>query len=348
MPLSKFLRRVLLPLLCVLAMQTRSDLAAAADQALIDAARKEGQLVWYTTQAVSDLARPLAEAFQSKYGIHVAYDRNAATDIVLKITNEAQAGRHEVDVVDGTFTVTALKRAGLVLQWLPDSAQHFPRNLVDSQGYWVAINMYVATPAFNTELIAPGSEPRTLDDLLDPKWRGKMVWSNVAGAATGSAFVNSVIRDLGEDKGMMYLRRLAQQNITALSFPARTVLDQVIAGEYSIILQNFNSQAVVAKAKGAPIDWIAMSPATVVLTTASVLRDTPHPNAAKLFVDFLASRDGQTILRDADYVPADPDVPPRDPRVRPDIGNFRALYFTPEEVESSLESSQKLFNSLFK
>jgi iron(III) transport system substrate-binding protein len=335
-------------LLLVVAALAWCDCAAAADPALIDAARKEGQLVWYTTQAVSDLAAPLATAFEKKYGIHVAYDRNTATDIVLKITNEAQAGRHEVDVVDGTFTVTALKRAGLVLQWLPDSASHYPRDLVDTQGYWVAVNMYIATPAFNTELIVPGTEPRTLDDLLDPKWRGRMVWSDVAGSATGSAFVAAVLKDLGNDKGMAYLHELAKQNITALPFPARTVLDQVISGEYAIILQNFNSQAVVAKAKGAPVDWIPMAPATVVLTTAAVLKGGPHPNAAKLFVDFLVSSEGQTILRDADYVPADPDVLPRDPSVRPDKGNFRALYFTPEEVEGSLAQSQKLFNDLFK
>jgi iron(III) transport system substrate-binding protein len=231
---------------------------------------------------------------------------------------------------------------------LPDSASKYPHDLVDTQGYWVAISLYIATPAYNTDLVPAGTEPRTLDDLLDPKWRAKIVWSNVAGSATGEGFVAAVLKDLGEDKGMDYLHRLAAQNIAALSFPARTVLDQVIAGEYAIILQNFNSQAVVAKAKGAPVDWIPMAPATVVLTAASVLDKSPHPNAAKLFLDFLASTDGQTIMRDTDYVPANPDVPPRDPSVRPDGGNFHAVYFTPEEVEGSMAQSQKIFNSIFR
>ena len=348
MPRPKVFGRSLSLLLLGVAAQLACNFAMAADPALIDAARKEGQLVWYTTQAVSDLARPLVEAFQKKYGVRVSYVRNAVADIVLKVTNEAQAGRHEVDVVDGTFTAPALKRAGLVLKWLPDSASHYPQDLIDAQGYWVAISLYVATPAYNTDLIPRGTEPRTLDDLLDPKWRGKIVWSNIAGSATGAGFVAAILKELGDDKGMAYLHRLAAQNITGLSFPARTVLDQVIAGEYSIILQNFNSQAVVAKAKGAPVDWIPLAPATVVLTTTSVLKDAPHPNAAKLFVDFLASVEGQMIVRDADYVPANPDVPPRDSSVRPDKGNFHALYFTPEEVEGSMAQSQKLFNSIFR
>ena len=93
----------------------------AADQSLIDAAKKEGHVTWYTTQIVDQLARPAAEAFEKKYGIHVDYVRADPIDIVLRVTSEAKAGHVQADVFDGTATTPGLEKAGPVLEWLPDS-----------------------------------------------------------------------------------------------------------------------------------------------------------------------------------------------------------------------------------
>ena len=122
----------------------------------------------------------------------------------------------------------------------------------------------------------------------------------------------------------------------------------VVTGEYSLMLQNFNSQAVVAAAKGAPVRWIPLSPASVVLAVAAVVKDSPHPAAGKLLLDYLASTEGQTIFRDSDYVPADPKVAARDPSVRPDEKNMHAEYFTPEEVDSRMPEWTALFNEFFR
>ncbi len=322
--------------------------AHAADAALIEAARAEKQVVWYTTQAVGDLVEPLARGFEAKYGVKVSYTRNSAVELVLKVGNEAKANRREVDVVDGTFSVAALKRTGTILKWLPDAARRFPKDFVDPQGYWVATNIYVATPAVNTDLVPHGAEPKTLSDLLDPRWKNKIVWSVVPGSATGAGFIAAVLKQEGEAKTRAYLSELAKQNIAGLAFPARAVLDQVIAGEYAMILQNFNSQAVVAARKGAPTRWIPLSPASVVLTGASVVKDAPHPNAAKLLLDYLVSEEGQKIFRDSDYVPADPNVPARDASVRPDGVNMRAEYFTPEEVDARMPEWSALFKEYFR
>ena len=322
--------------------------AKAADADLIAAAKKEGQVVWLGTQAVDDLARPLISAFEAKYGIKILYQRVTVTEIVLKVSAEAAAGAHNVDFVDGTFTSQALKRKSLLLDWVPDSVARFPAGLVDADRQWAAMNLYFATPAFNTDLIPKGTEPRALKDLLDPKWRGKIAWSSVAGSASGAGFIGAILREMGEEKGMAYLRAFAAQKPVGVPTQARALLDQVMAGEYAIELQNFNSQVVVAKAKGAPVEWIPMNPATGVLIVGSVVKDAPHPAAAKLLFDFLESAEGQGVFRDHDYIPADPAIPPRDPSARPDGVDFRAIVFPPAEVEAQMPKWLAIFADLFR
>ncbi len=139
----------------------------AADPALIAAAKKEGEVVWYTTQIVSQLVRPVAAAFEKKYGIKVRSTRANATETAVKILNEAKAGRLQADIFDGTTTVVPLKAEGHVLQWLPDAAKNYPAQVKDAQGYWIANNLFVITPGFNTSLIPRGKEPRTYQDLLE-------------------------------------------------------------------------------------------------------------------------------------------------------------------------------------
>src|SRR5437868_5945004 len=152
--------------------------AFAADAALIAAAKREGEVVWYSTQIISQLVRPVTAAFEKKYpGIKVRSTRANAAETAVKILNEGKAGRPQADVFDGTTTVVPLKAAGHVLQWLPDAAKDYPADLKDPEGYWIANNLFIITPGFNTALIPRGSEPKTYQNLLDPKWRGKMAWN---------------------------------------------------------------------------------------------------------------------------------------------------------------------------
>ena len=331
-----------------LAAALQAGAAAAADQVLIDAAKKEGRVTWYTTQIVDQFARPAADAFQKKYGVRVDYVRADPIDIVLRISNESKAGKVEADVFDGTATTPGLKKLGLAMKWTPDAAARLPPQYVDKEGFWVATNLYVLTPGYNTALVPAGGAPKTYQDLLDPRWKGKMAWSRSPVASGGPGVVGLLIADMGEDKAMDYLRRLAKQEMTSASVTARQLLDQVLAGEYSIALGIFNHHAVISAAKGAPVDWIPMEPAMAVLSAISVTKDAPHPNAGKLLVDYLVSSEGQAFFRDADYLPVDPSVPPRDPKLTPEGGKFRALTFTPEETQDRLPGWTKIFNDLFR
>jgi iron(III) transport system substrate-binding protein len=321
----------------------------AADAALVEAAKKEGEVVWYTTQIVSQLVRPVTAAFEKKYpGIKVRATRANATETAVKILNESKAGRVGSDVFDGTTTVVPLKKDGYVLKWLPDAAKEYPAELKDPEGYWIANNLFIITPGFNTSLVAKGTEPKTYQDLLDPKWRGKMAWNGFPTSSGMGGFVGTVLKEMGEEKGKAYLRELGKQNIANLRGAAREVLDQVIAGEYPIALQIFNHHAVISAKKGAPVDWIKMEPATGTLSVISIHKNAPHPNAAKLLVDFIVSKEGQEVFRQADYITAHPDIPALVPTLKPQEGKFRVHFFTPEQTEEGMPKWKQVSDEFFR
>jgi iron(III) transport system substrate-binding protein len=175
-----------------------------------------------------------------------------------------------------------------------------------------------------------------------------MVWGASLSSSAASGFIGTVLDTMGEDKGMAYLRELQKQRIAAVDTSARQVLDQVIAGEYAIALQIFNHHAVISAKKGAPVKWIPMEPATGVLSVVSIPKAAPHPNAAKLFEDFLVSKEGQQLYRQAEYLPADPDVPAQDPTLKPEGGKFRSRFFSPEETAEKMSRWKKIYDEIFR
>src|SRR5712691_8908637 len=177
--------------------------ALAADAALIAAAKKEGEVVWYTTQIISQLVRPVSAAFEKKYGIKVRASRANSTEVSVKIINESRAGKPQSDVFDGTSTVVPLKKEGYVLKWLPDPAKAYPASYKDPEGYWVANNLFFLTPGFNTALLPKGAEPRSYQALLDPKWRGKIAWSTSPTSSGGPGFIGTVLTEMGTESGML-------------------------------------------------------------------------------------------------------------------------------------------------
>ena len=321
--------------------------AQAADAALIAAAKQEGSVTWYTTQIVDQLARPAATAFEKKYGIKVNFVRADSLQVALRLSNEAQAGHMTADVYDSTSISLAMKKQNIPLKWLPDTAAHLPKQFSDPEGYWTAASGNVLTVGYNTNLVPTGTQPKRFDDLLDDKWKGKMVWNSAPGQSSGPGFVGTVLAAMGEDKGMDFLRKLGRQKIIGLQQAARQVLDQVIAGEYPIALQIFNNHAAISAASGAPSAWSPLEKSMRYSLVFSVTREAPHPNAGKLFEDFMTSPEGQQVFRDADYMTVDPDVPPKTMALMPGDKTFEAIYFTPEQLEGSMPKWVKIVKDVF-
>ena len=166
--------RSALVILLALAILTPSQNADGADAALIEAARKEGKVVWYTTLIVNQAIRPLKAAFEKKYpGIELQYARADETPTAAKILEEGVAGRVQADIFDGITNMIPLKRARLLASYVPAAASQYPPELKDREGYWNALLLYVFTPGINTTLVPKERAPRTYQDLLDPQWKGK-------------------------------------------------------------------------------------------------------------------------------------------------------------------------------
>jgi ABC-type Fe3+ transport system substrate-binding protein len=225
---------------------------AIADSALYEAAKKEGQVVWYTTLIVKQAVRPIVAAFEKKYpGVRVRYSPANSTNTAIKVLSEGRAGKVTGDVFDGTSNAEPLKDAGLVVKWTPKGLDAYPTEYRDPDGYWVATHLYFLTPGINTSLVSKKDAPKTFEDLLDPKWKGKLAWSPRSSTSGAAGFIGNILTTMGDDKGMAYLRKLAKQEIIPVSASARKVLDQAVAGEYPIALQIFNHHTVISAKKGA-------------------------------------------------------------------------------------------------
>jgi len=324
------------------------DAARAANATLIEAAKKEGEVVWYTTLIVNQAIRPLKEAFETKYpGITMQYSRADDSPTALKLLNEAKVSRIQADIFDGLYNMVALQRAGLITPYPPANFAQYPTELKDKDGYWIAILLYVFAPGINTNMVPPAEAPKTLEDLLDPKWKGKMAW-NTSSVAGGPGFVGNLLLSRGEERGMEYLRALARQQIINVEASSRTILDQVISGEFPIGLMMFNHHTVISARKGAPTVWLKIEPVPVAFDAISLLKDAPHPNAARLLMEFLTSEEGQHVLQKSDYLPALPSVPAMVPGLRPEDGGFKATYFYPAEVDAQMPHWSKIVADLFR
>lgn len=346
---GRFAVKRVVPLICLLFVGNVPSAVSshAADEALISAAKKEGQVVWYTTQIINQFARPAAEAFQKKYGIKVNFLRGDSVETAVRILNEGRSGKVRADVFDGTSTLPAVKRQGLILKWLPDAAMALPPEYRDPEGYWVATNVFIHTPVYNTTLIAMQDVPRSFEDLLEPRFAGRMAWAFHATTSGAPGFIGLVLDEMGQEKGLDYLRRLSKQKLISLGGSARAAVDQVIAGEYAMVLQAMNHQPVISARRGAPVDWVRMKPGMGVLSVSAVLKDGPNPNAGKLLLDFFLSQEGQMLFRSGDYIPVDPKIEPREPSLRPDGNAFRARFYSPEHIDEAMPRWHRIFKELF-
>lgn len=322
---------------------------AAIDPAVLAAAQKEGAVTWYSGLIVNQVVRPLVAGFEQKYpGIKVQAGRLPSGEAALKIINEARAGRPQADVFDGTAVTHRLAAAGVIERYKPEAARGFPDGSRDPNGDWTALNTYVMTPAINTEMVSAADAPKTLQDLLDPKWRGRIAWTDDPTTTGAPGFIGNVLTSMGQQAGMAYLKQLAQQRIVNVPASQRVVLDQVIGGQYPLALMTFNYHSVISADDGAPVRWLSIEPAVEVPNPVGLIRNAPHPNAAKLLIEYVLSEEGQRVLRDANYLPANPAVPPRDPRLTPAGGHFSATLFTPETTGAKLEEWTAIYNELFK
>jgi iron(III) transport system substrate-binding protein len=321
--------------------------AFAADQAIIDAAKKEGTVTWYTTLVVNQVVQPIVDGFEKKYGVKVQFVSAPWEETAFRIINEGQANAIKADVFDSLPGYAAVHAAGLVEPFVPDAAKDYDPIYKDPAGYWTANIVQPVSPAINTDMVAPADVPHTYEDLLDPKWKGKMAWTTSASIGGPPGFIGAVLTSMGQDKGMDYLKKLAGQQIANIPSNPRVVLDRAVSGENPLVLAIYNYHASISKNQGAPVDWVKMDPLPAHVGLVALIKHAPHPNAAKLLIDYILSDDGEKVMADAGYIPTDKNVQSSATDLIPGK-NYNIVLVTPDVYEKNITGWVKIYDDLFK
>lgn len=309
--------------------------ALAQQASLAEAAKKEGGLTLYTTIAEKDLPA-IIKPFEDKYGVKVTVWR-AGTDKVLQRTiQEARANRHDVDVVHfGSPEMEALAREK-ILKPVDDPVQKdlIPGS-VPPHRQWAATILSVWVQAYNTGAVKKEDLPKKWEDLLDPKWKGKLGIE-----AKDDDWFATVVHQLGgEEKGLAFFRKLAETNGISVRKGHTLLNNMVVSGEVPLALTVYNYMPQQAKAKGAPIDWFAIEPAVARSNAVGIATKAKHPNAALLFYEYLLGADGQKALVSIDYVPTNT-------KVESPVKGLRIVTTDPVRSLDESEKWSKLFEDI--
>ncbi len=332
-------RTVSLLIFFILAIPSVSWSQGKPDPKLIEGAKKEGQIVYYTTMTL-DQSKQTVDRFEKKYPfIKVTLFRTGGGPLLNKIFTESRGGRHDWDVVVGRGEmVLPMMQRKLLASYPSPESKMIDEQLVDKEGFWTAyyVNSYVL--GWNTKLVKREDVPKTYDALLNSKWKGGQI--SLDTEAYG--MVEGLKRAWGQEKAIAYLKKLAALD-PVLKRGNTERVQLVVAGEYPLIIA-YNQTIQRLTSRGAPIDWLPLEPAVTQVNPVMIGSKAPHPNAARLFYDYILSKEGQEELRSYQRIPVRKDVEPDPPRL---FRGFKYVIENPEDYKD-FDSTVKQYLEIFK
>jgi len=272
--------------------------AADRQDRILAGARREGTVAIYTSLNTQDSV-PLTAAFEKRYGVKTELWRSSSEKVLQRAVSEARAGRFTCDILETNGPeMEALFREALLDEFRSPHFSDLPPAAFPKHRHYVADRFNFFTIGYNTRLVKPDAVPNTYDDLLHPRFAGKI------GLEAGDVdWFGAMVKHMGEDKGTAFFRKLAAAKPQMRS--GHTLMGQVLAsGEIPVAANIYNHNVERLAVRGAPIRWKALTPTFGRPNAIGVARRAPHPHAALLFADFLLSRDGQTILKERNRVPS--------------------------------------------
>jgi iron(III) transport system substrate-binding protein len=281
---------------------TATDVAlyqgADRQQKLIAGAKKEGTFTVYTSAQTTDLD-PLLAAFEKKYGVKGVIWRAGSENVLNRALQEARANRNTVDIIETNGPeLESLSREKILQRVNSPYLTDLIAPALRPNGDWVGTRVNVFVQAYNTKLIKKQDLPKTWEDLLNPKWKGKLGIEQ-----EDSDWLAGVFADIGEAKGTKLFKDIVAANRMSAR-KGHTLLTQlVVSGEVPLALTVYNYKAEQLKRQGAPIDWFTIGNAIARPNGVGVPRKAPHPHAAVLFYDFEISPEGQQIFANREFVP---------------------------------------------
>ncbi|MGE5305348.1 MAG: ABC transporter substrate-binding protein [Alphaproteobacteria bacterium] len=274
----------------ILAVAVAGVVAAsgASGQTLdVEAAKKEGKVVIYGTMVPKVMAE-IEKGFQAKYGIKIEYWRADATKVIDRVLTEWRSGRPAFDVVIGARGAIALgKHDNVYAKFSPASAAKFPSKYRDPDGQLTAWRLTPVGVLYNTDMVKASEAPKTLDDLLDSRWMGKISMPDPSRHASTAQYLWN-LEQVKKEKWMDFVRALAKQKPLLLESYS-TVPSAIVRGESALGITYIQ---YTVQTKGpinfAPIDKVFADPSDAALSGKAI-----NPNAAKVFIDYLCSEEGQ-------------------------------------------------------
>ena len=300
-------------------------------------AEAEGKLMLYATFNAAD-SKTLIDGFKQVYPkIDAVYYRSTDSALMERILTENRAGQNLWDVVVTTsFYGHNLKKRGLLAAYDSPERKFYRDGYKDPQATWTSTYTNYAAFGYNTRGTAKAGVPKSYTDLLKPEWKGQIGMDSRA-----YEWFGTMLQAMGEEKGLAYMRELAKQ--TQLR-AGRTLLAQLVAaGEFTGALTAYSQTFEVLKPSGAPVDWVYLNPVFANIHPTGIAAKAPHPNAARLFLDFVLSKRGQELIRGMNRIPDRTDVAPSQARL---IEGIKPA-FAPTEVLENFERYGKTFHDVF-
>ena len=273
---------------------------ADREKMLADGAKKEGEVMLYTSLVPEDLTA-LGAAFEKKYGVNLKTWRANSEKVLQRAVTEARAGRNDADIVEtnGPQLESLYREKALAGPLYSPHLKDLMPQARQAHGYWVGTRINMFVHSYNTGLVKKDELPKTYQDLTHPRWKGRLGIE-----AEDEDWFAMTIKALGEEQGLRIFREISKVNGLSVRKGHTLLAGLVASGEIPLALTTYSHGAEKMKQKGAPVEWFAISPAIGRANGIGVTRKPPHPHAAALFVDFLLSPEGQQILQKGGYVPA--------------------------------------------
>jgi iron(III) transport system substrate-binding protein len=318
--------------------------AVSAQDARIEAAKKEGKVVWYTSLALPS-AEKVAKLFEAAYpGIKVDVNRTGSERILSRVMQELQAGIKNVDVIHtsdaGHFVL--LKNKSLLTKYTPAGVDRFPAGFKDKDGYYYGLRATVNVIAYNTKAVTAAEAPKTWKDLLDPKWKGKMVTAHPGYSGVIATHVLALVNQYGWD----FFKQLAQNKLMLVQ-SAVDPAGVVASGERPVAVDGGEYTFYQTRKKGNPVELVYPKEGVpLVVSPTAIAAGAPHPNAAKLFTDFSFTREVQQVMADSEGLyTGHPEV--KYPTDKPKLSDLKLLSVEPEELEKRNEEIKTRFVEFF-
>jgi iron(III) transport system substrate-binding protein len=305
--------------------------------ALIEGAKKEGKVVWYTSMAI-DTSKPLLDAFTKEYPfIKADLVRAGEEQLTNRIMSETRAGKWYFDAVS-TSAISVMAEKQILARYPAPERDAFIDQFKDPQGYWTGVFVNNLVLAYNTRMVAAKDAPKDYPDLLDPKWKGQILMDS-----TDYDWFGTLMTVWGKEKTVQYMQRLARQEPSWRRGHGLTA--QLVGAGETPLAWAYSFRIERMKREGAPVEWVeTFDPLVVTISGIALSAKAANPNAARLLINFATSKKGQEMVREMRRIPARADVKPLAPKMDQTKLKLKAV---PKEVYLGLDDHAREFRKIF-